>query len=148
LLANDTDPNGDSLTVTNVSSSSEHGGAVVLVGNWVYYTPPGGWTNTDTFTYTVSDGHCGTDVGTVTVQIRPDNPQPSNVAIQMPGDGSIRLTFTGIPGFTYRIQYTDSLSNMAWQTVATQTADAFGACECVDWPSTNAPMRFYRVVWP
>jgi hypothetical protein len=144
LLANDTDPDVDSLSIIGVSPSSAAGGVVGLTNNWIYYAPPGGSTNGDTFTYTVSDGHCGTDVGTVTVQIKADNPQPLTFAIANPGDGSIRLTFDGMPGYTYQIEYTDNLSNPIWQTLTTQTADGFGGCQFVDGPLTNAPVRFYR----
>ena len=148
LLANDTDPDGDSLTIIGVSPNSAAGGTVGLTNNWIYYAPPGGSANGDTFTYIVSDGHCGTDVGTVTVQIKADNPQPLTFAIANPGDGFIRLTFDGIPGYTYRIEYTDDLSNPDWQTLNTETADSFGVCQFVDGSLTNAPARFYRAVWP
>ena len=148
LLANDTDPDGDSLTIIGVSPNSAAGGTVGLTNNWVYYAPPGGSANGDTFTYIVSDGHCGTDVGTVTVQIKADNPQPLTFAIANPGDGFIRLTFDGIPGYTYWIEYTDDLSNPDWQTLNTETADGFGVCQFVDGSLTNAPARFYRAVWP
>jgi len=134
-----------------VSSSSSAGGTVGLTNNWMYYAPPAGATNTgaiDTFTYVVSDGHCGSDVGAVTVQVRPDNPQPVTFAVANPGDGTVRLTFDGIPGYTYRLEYTDDLSNPNWQTLGTATADGFGVCQFVDGSLTNTPTRFYRAVWP
>ena len=39
LLSNDTDPDGDSLSVTNVSATSTNGGTVSQRGNWIFYTP-------------------------------------------------------------------------------------------------------------
>jgi hypothetical protein len=148
LLANDTVAEWDALTVIGVSPVSAAGGTVGLTNNWVYYAPPGGSTNNDTFTYMVSDGHCGTGVGTVTVQIKADNPQPLTFAIANPGNGSVQLAFDGIPGFAYRIEYTDSLSSPNWQTLTTQTADGFGVCQFVDGSLTNVPTRYYRAVWP
>jgi hypothetical protein len=151
LLANDTDADGNTLSVIWASPNSAGGGTVGLTNNWVYYAPPAGSTNGsayDTFTYVVSDGHCGTDVGAVTVQVRPDNPQPATFAVVNPGDGSIQLTFDGIPGYAYRLEYAEDLSHPNWQTLATQTADGYGVCQFVDWSLTNAPMRFYRAVWP
>jgi hypothetical protein len=65
-----------------------------------------------------------------------------------PGDGTVRLTFDGIPGYTYRLEYTEDLSNPTWQTLATPTADEFGVCQFVDGSLTNTPTRFYRAVWP
>jgi hypothetical protein len=148
LLANDTVAMWDSLAIIGVSPNSAEGGTVSLTNNWVYYAPPRSTTNEDNFTYMVSDGHCGTDVGTVTVQIKADNPQPLALAIIDPGDGSIRLTFDGIPGHNYRIEHTDSLSNQNWQILGTQTADGLGVCQFVDGSLTNAPAQFYRAVSP
>jgi hypothetical protein len=66
VLANDTDLDNDALTVSAVDDSGSLG-SVANNGNDVTYTPPEGFTGSDTFTYTVSDGNGGTDVGTVTV---------------------------------------------------------------------------------
>ena len=151
LMANDTDADGDLLSIFGVNSSSSAGGTVGLTNNRIYYAPPADWTNGspfDTFTYVVSDGHCGTSVGTVTVQVRPDNPQPVTFAVANPGDGTVRLTFDGIPGYTYRLEYTEDLANPNWQTLAGQAADGFGVCQLVDGSLTNTAMRFYRAAWP
>jgi len=148
LLANDTDADGDSLSIIEVSSSSSAGGTVGLTNNWIYYAPPTNDVVFDTFAYVVSDGHCGSDIGVVTVQVRPDNPQPVTFAVANPGDGTVRLTFDGIPGYAYRLEYTEDLSNPNWQTLTAQTADGFGVCRFVDGSLTNTPMRFYRAVWP
>ena len=54
LLANDTDPDGEVLTLTGVASTSANGGMISRVGDAVTYTPPGGFVGTDTFTYTLA----------------------------------------------------------------------------------------------
>jgi hypothetical protein len=148
LTTNDTVALYDSLTVIEVSSNSAAGGAVSLDGSWIYYAPPVGGATNDSFTYTVSDGHCGSALGTVTVQLQADNPQPSHFAIGRMGDGSLQLTFEGIPGDTYHLEYSDSLSPPNWQVLTNQTADDFGVLQFADWPVTNATGRFYRAVWP
>ena len=56
---NDTDPDGDALTVT-APDSRRRGDRVVDADGTVTYTPAPGFAGTDTFTYTVSDGHGGT----------------------------------------------------------------------------------------
>ena len=148
LLANDTDADGDTLVVVAVSSISVAGGTVNLQDNWIYYLPPAGSANTDTFTYTASDGHCGgTAQGTVTVQIKMDSSLFVNAEVQQLGDGSYRLSFGGAPGGKARIQYTDSLSAPNWQDLATGTADNYGVFRYVDSPPPNAPARFYRSLW-
>lgn len=54
LLGNDTDPDGDALTVTAVASVS--GGMVALAGGNVAFTPTADTSGAGAFTYTISDG--------------------------------------------------------------------------------------------
>ncbi|WP_300680327.1 sigma-70 family RNA polymerase sigma factor [Nocardioides sp.] len=74
LLGNDSDANGDTLRIVGVSAATGGGGSVALVGGQVRYTRPV-WSvgqvsdRTDTFTYTVSDGHGGTATARVTVVV-------------------------------------------------------------------------------
>jgi len=67
VLANDTDADGDPLSVTAVTQGAS--GSVSLAGGTVTYTPGAAGPYTDSFTYTVDDGNGGTAVGTVTVTV-------------------------------------------------------------------------------
>jgi hypothetical protein len=67
VLANDTDADGDTLTVTAVTQGAN--GAVALVGGVVSYTPAAGFSGADSFTYSVSDGPSTSNVATVTVTV-------------------------------------------------------------------------------
>ncbi|NYE38606.1 PKD repeat protein/type 1 glutamine amidotransferase [Nocardioides cavernae] len=71
VLSGDTDPDGDTLTVESVTAPGD-GTATVNDNGTVRYTPDAGFTGTDTFDYTVSDGNGGSDVGTVTVTVVED----------------------------------------------------------------------------
>jgi len=75
VLANDTDPEGDSLSVDWVGAPSN--GTVVNNGANVVYTPDPDFHGTDTFTYTISDGNGGADTATVTVTVSPVNDPPT-----------------------------------------------------------------------
>jgi hypothetical protein len=68
VLANDSDPDGDTLTVTS-ATQGEHGASVVNGDGTIAYTPAAGFTGTDTFTYTISDGRGGTATATVTLSV-------------------------------------------------------------------------------
>lgn len=78
VRSNDTDADGDSLTVTGVSQGAQ--GSVVIdaiTGNPVY--APNSWfSGKDSFTYTISDGNGGSATAsvTVTVQAAPAGNQP------------------------------------------------------------------------
>jgi hypothetical protein len=65
VLANDSDPNGDALTITAVSKPQF--GAATTNGQNVTYTPNVGFAGQDSFSYFVSDGHGNTTAGSVTV---------------------------------------------------------------------------------
>lgn len=67
VRANDTDPDGDALTVTSFTQGTN--GTVSCTATQCTYTPNANFHGTDTFTYTISDGHGGTDTATVTITV-------------------------------------------------------------------------------
>lgn len=70
VLANDTDADGDTLTISTADTASTQGGTVVNNGNGTFtYTPKTGFVGDDTFTYAVSDGKAGTATANVTVTV-------------------------------------------------------------------------------
>ena len=75
VLANDTDADGDTLTITAASSAS-HGTTVVNPGGTIRYTPAANYNGADAFSYTISDGHGGTAVGFVDVTVTAVNDAP------------------------------------------------------------------------
>jgi len=74
VLANDSDADGDTLTVTAVTQGAN--GTVTTDGTTVTYTPAADWSGTDSFSYTVADGNGGTSTATVTVIVTPVNDAP------------------------------------------------------------------------
>ena len=76
VLANDTDPDGNALTVTGVTTGPSHGTCIVNASGTITYTPTGNYSGTDTFTYAISDGNGGTDTATVTITINAANDVP------------------------------------------------------------------------
>lgn len=74
VLANDsTAPDtGETLTITAVTQGNQGGTVQIAADNLsVIYTPAAGFKGDETFTYTVSDGHGGTDQATVTIHVLP-----------------------------------------------------------------------------
>ncbi len=98
VLANDSDNDGDPLTITHVSPPANGGTAVVNNNmtpsipsdDFIVYTPPTDFVGPDTFTYTVDDGHGNTDTTTVTTSVQhggfiPDPCDPTQTAFQIVG---------------------------------------------------------------
>jgi DNA/RNA endonuclease G (NUC1) len=78
VLSNDSDVDGDSLTVSGVTQGGH--GSVTNNGSNVTYSPAANFNGTDSFTYTISDGHGGTATASVSVTINPVNDNPVAVA--------------------------------------------------------------------
>jgi endonuclease/exonuclease/phosphatase family metal-dependent hydrolase len=76
VLANDTDVDGDELTVTAITQGGHGTVAITNAGADVSYKPAAGYFGTDSFTYTTSDGHGGTDTATVDITIPRTNTAP------------------------------------------------------------------------
>jgi uncharacterized repeat protein (TIGR02543 family) len=68
VLGNDSDADGDSLSITAVSTPV-HGTTIINPDKTVTYTPAAGWYGSDSFTYTISDGHNGTASATVNIAV-------------------------------------------------------------------------------
>lgn len=142
------DPDGDGVTLLSVGPASSQGGTVVTNSGWVVYTPPAGFTNSDSFPFVLSDGRGGISQGTAAVNVTFDNVVPQNLRAELLGDGSVRLTFDGIPGRTYSIEFTDNLENPNWQILGTALAGEAGIFTITDLLPPGAPQRFYRATWP
>jgi hypothetical protein len=146
LLSNCSDTDGDPISFLGVSATSANGGTVVSNGGWVFYTPAPGFTNSDTFTYTISDGWGAPVTVTVTVVVRFDNGPPSALTVLALGAGLYGLSGEGLPNRTYEIQYADDLQPTNWQTLGTATANASGVFQFID--TNGVPQRFYRSLYP
>ncbi|MCC6207032.1 MAG: tandem-95 repeat protein [Gammaproteobacteria bacterium] len=78
VLANDIDPDvSDTLTITAVSSAS-NGGTVANNGTSLGYTPASGYTGTETFSYTITDGKVSS-TASVSVNVTSGNTAPAVV---------------------------------------------------------------------
>ncbi|MGX5735461.1 DUF4082 domain-containing protein [Bosea thiooxidans] len=101
LLANDTDPDGDNLTITGVSNASNGTASFDAQSNIVTFTPNSGYTGPASFTYAVSDGRGGTASATVSLAVNPasativslfsSNPTPGTTSVNDPN--SVELGF-------------------------------------------------------
>ncbi len=94
VLANDSDPDGDALTVTSTGTlATAAGGSVILNADGAFsYTPPAGYSGTDSFTYTISDGQGGSSTATTEVSVAPVNDAPLAQDDNFSGDEDTAIT--------------------------------------------------------
>ena len=79
VLANDTDVDGDALTIESVTNPP-NGTTWMAADGQVAYAPEPDWHGTDRFTYAVADGKGGTALAEVVVVVVPVNDAPIAVA--------------------------------------------------------------------
>ncbi len=75
VLANDSDIDGDVLTISSVTQGS-NGTVVINADNTITFTPASDFNGTDSYTYTISDGNGGSDTATVNITINAVNDAP------------------------------------------------------------------------
>ncbi|MCU7812129.1 MAG: tandem-95 repeat protein, partial [Candidatus Thiodiazotropha sp. (ex Notomyrtea botanica)] len=75
VLDGDSDADGDSLSVTNLTAPT-HGTVHLNSDGTVTYTHDGSETNSDSFTYTASDGVRESTIATVNLTVTPQNDAP------------------------------------------------------------------------
>lgn len=114
LLANDSDLDGDTLTITAASATS---GSASLLGGDVQYTAPASGSS-DAITYTISDGYGGTANGTVNVTLTSANVGSLNVVNQTLSGNNPQITFAGVANVVYAVDHATSVSG-PWSQVGT-----------------------------
>jgi autotransporter-associated beta strand protein len=143
LTANDTDADGDTITLTGINLTTTNGVTLLTNDTFIFYS---NYVSViDQFNYTISDGHGGSATGVVQIASSPTGrftDYPS-------GNGnSVTLHFAGRPGWTY---YLERSTNLAiWATIWTNVAPAGGEFDYMDdFQDLNEPASaaFYRLRW-
>ena len=129
VLANDTDADGNTLTITNLAGltvgktiTTAMGGTVTIIdaddadllpNDAILYTPKSDYSGPDSFTYAISDGHGGTDFAT------------ANIAIKAVAD---------VPTLSYQIIAGATVNELTVRVTATQTDhDGSEFIDLVNW---------------
>jgi len=92
VLANDSDPDGDTLSITDTTSPSN--GTVSIVGDSIVYTPNSGYSGNDSFDYTITDNNGNSETATVLIMITDVNMPPSAVDDSRETDQNVPVTVT------------------------------------------------------
>ncbi|CAN7756162.1 DUF4082 domain-containing protein [Rhizobium leguminosarum] len=90
LIGNDTDPNGDAMTISAVGNAVN--GTVTLnkQNGTVTFTPTNNYSGPASFAYTLSDGRGGTDQGSVSLTV---NPGPAGETLFTSSEGPMGASF-------------------------------------------------------
>ncbi|MBK8002153.1 MAG: hypothetical protein IPK15_26540 [Verrucomicrobia bacterium] len=148
LILRATDPGADTLTYT-VTENPVHGTLSGAVPH-LTYTPGTNYVGADSFQFAAidSDGAISAPA-TVSISVIPSNtPVAAAGSIRQSGADFI-VTFFGLPGSDYRVQFTSDLSSPAvWNEFAPPaifTASPSGAFSHTN-VTPPGPFRFYRAI--
>jgi parallel beta-helix repeat protein len=167
VLANDSDPDGDVISVGSFSQPAQ-GTVVLLADGRLRYTPNSGYSGADSFTYAASDGSLASNVATVSIDVQSAPTVPTIVAFdvqhgaeqrsyirhldlvfasdaglsQIISGGRLRLTRFGLDGSGSgaNINLADRL-----QTAGAQISIDFGAGGIGGNPNSTAGNGYYRL---
>jgi large repetitive protein len=95
LLANDTDLEGDSLSIVTTPSIGPSNGSLTLNADGSFvYTPTADYEGSDSFVYEIEDGNGGTDTATATINVTAlnDTPVATNDSFSVNEDGTLTIT--------------------------------------------------------
>ncbi len=100
-LANDSDPDGDPITISAFDATSAAGGTVVKVGSNLVYTPPADFSGYDVFNYTITDGRGGFASATVKIMVGCDTVRANDRQYRFLLGGLEPTPLPGSSGGTY-----------------------------------------------
>ncbi|WP_069864815.1 retention module-containing protein [Pseudomonas citronellolis] len=122
VLANDSDVDGDALSVTSASASN--GSVTINADGTLTYTPKANFSGSDSITYTISDGHGGTASSTVALSVTPV------VDVPLLNSGSIFALNPGATSITTNQAITQA-------NLETETGLKSGALDGINPPAGN-----------
>ena len=125
VLGNDTDVDGDTLTVTT-NTAPANGAVLVNADGSFTYTPDVDFNGTDTFTYTISDGNGGSDTATVTITVDAVNDAPTSVALANQSNDDSETVLLDVSGSFSDVDAGDSLTFSATGLPPGLSIDASG----------------------
>jgi hypothetical protein len=142
VLTNDSDADNDTLTVIAVSNGAH--GTATFNSTHIIYAPATNYVGSDAFTYTISDGRGGVATATMTVEVYSQDALTPNILSLTKVGSTATIRFAGIPGFTYHIERTPSVTApVTWTDVGSIVVPANGTAEYQDW-AAPAGSAFYR----
>ena len=148
VLANDTDPDGDTVTVSGAGTPA-NGTAVVNGNGSITYTPAAGYNGPDSFSYTVRDGKGGTDTANVAITVKAIETNPNLVGNP---DFETALTGWNTSGSTTGV----TLARVAgghgggWSAQLTNPTSSTANCTLNDspnWVSSSTAGTYTASIW-
>lgn len=147
LLANDSDPDQEALTVVATDDHTWRGSAVTREGDTLVVSALADQETLDTFDYRVADPLGNTATARVTIRILKDGTVRPNFLTLAYRPGTLEIRFVGIPGERYRVQFSPTLAPEDWSAIGSVTPEPNGKA-VFRTPNSPATNGYYRTVYP
>lgn len=101
VLANDFDVDGDNVSILNFADTSQNGGTITIENGKLIYAPAFGFSGTDNFTYTITDGNGNQANATVTVDVNAPviintvNAENDSASVEFESDKGVAINVLG-----------------------------------------------------
>jgi hypothetical protein len=155
LLTNDTDADGDPITLAGINLTSTNGATITTNGTFIFYTNSVATNVNDQLSYTISDGQGGTTTGLVNITVSGGQSGQTNALVSLTNDVAT-VTFFGVPGTAYQAQRATNVNFTgtirSWSTNA-PSGGAFGVFQVSDdFSDVGGPpapsQSYYRLLVP
>ncbi|HMO64113.1 MAG TPA: hypothetical protein PKE47_02620, partial [Verrucomicrobiota bacterium] len=146
LLANDINPGGGDLVVADADFQTYRGATIEREDDWFIISGLADGV-VDGFAYIVQNDDGRRAVARVRMEDDPNLAPTTNLLGLEFVDGQIRLRFAGIPGRTYAVQFTPTLTPPAWTNLGFAVVGPDGLGLFVA-PAPPNPAGFYRTATP
>jgi autotransporter-associated beta strand protein len=146
VATNWSDVDGDTVTLAGINLVTTNNVDLTTNSAGIFY--PNGPNVNDQFSYSISDGQGGTNVGLVNVAVVVMDVTGQATGSVLVSGGLATVGFAGLPGYTYNVQRSTNLTE--WVTIWTTNApdggmfqytDAFGDLDVAP------PSAYYRLTW-
>jgi autotransporter-associated beta strand protein len=146
LATNWSDADGDTVVLSGINLVTTNSINLATNSAWILYTNSPNVN--DQFSYSISDGNGGTNIGLVNIVITSNLTGQATGLFNNPG-GPVTVSFAGIPGYSYSVQRTTNLTD--WVTIWTTNAPGGGLFNYtdsfVDLGGTPPTSAYYRLGW-
>lgn len=121
VKGNDTDPDGDTLSITIVSDPA-HGTTSIASGE-IQYTPDTDYTGTDSFSYTISDGNGNTDSANVSVTVTSAGEEATPTSAPAGARKQYSIVSVGVVGGETKVITLEGVQRKTWADYALWSDD-------------------------
>jgi autotransporter-associated beta strand protein len=149
VATNWSDVDGDTVTLSGINLVTTNAVNLVTNSSWIFYT--NSLNVNDQFSYGISDGQGGTNIGFVNIVVNGSFTGTNSIAAIVNNGASMTVKAYGIPAYNYILERATNLAPAVWVDISTNAAATNGMINAIDNFNDlgNVPpgSAYYRLKW-